>query len=476
MSTSFEELLSNAEKVLERTAKRTERIYQRVDGWIEEYPEFSKLADEQMHTFWPWDEHVVANDINDLKTNMTMPEREATAYQLCLFTHYEMRAGDDYWIGRIARRFKRPEMQRFATMFAAVEYNSHAPFYSQANEVLQKASPEFYSQWRYDPVLKDRMDFIEAITSSKDDLISIAGFTFVEGAILYSSFAFFKHFQAQDCNKNLIKNFCRGINMSVGDENTHAVTGAVLFRRLMQERNLTAKEKRTLADVIYETARKAYEHECQIIRKTFSFGEIEGITAQQLIDFVKHRIDLCLNNLGLKGLFEEEKTDTFIEEWFYKNINAIQFHDFFTGGGSEYDANWARDLFGEVFDPESPNFSPIEEAPIIESYDKTLLDQYLVYGKDDCRFCDEVKSILQTEDIPFTLVKVGTDCTMEQYSNLMKTNIGHVPKTVPQVFRVTKNEDGIKKSVTYIGGGEDFVNDLFAAENALEVGQTHATF
>ena len=298
------EKLRVTEDVLKRTADRSQKIYQPVEGWVVEYPEVEKIVDGQMHTFWPWDEHKVANDTEDLRTNCTFAEKEAIIYCLLLFTHYELRVGEDYWMQRIGRRFPRPEFQRMATMFAAVELNSHAPFYNQANQVLYLDNEDFYSRWKEDDILSERMEFIEAMASSKDDLISIAGFSFIEGAILYSSFAFFKHFQAQECGKDLIKNFCRGINLSVGDENTHAVGGAWLFRHLLNERNLNDDEKKALADLIYDVADIAYHHEAHIVDKIFGFGNIKGISAVNLKAFVKHRINLCLNNLGLEELYK----------------------------------------------------------------------------------------------------------------------------------------------------------------------------
>ena len=190
----FKEIIARLENKLKATADRSQPIYQEVDGWIIDYPEFDKLVDGQMHTFWPHDEHVVANDVDDLRVNASYAEREAIIYCLLLFTHYELRVGDDYWMNRIGRRFKRPEFQRMASMFAAVEMNSHAPFYNQANQVLYLDNVEFYAKWREDETLTERMEFIEVLASSKDDLVSIAGFSLIEGAVLYASFSFFKLF------------------------------------------------------------------------------------------------------------------------------------------------------------------------------------------------------------------------------------------------------------------------------------------
>lgn len=345
------EQIQYTESLLSNTAGRTEHIYQDPGGWVIEYPEFAKLADEQMHTFWPWDEPKVENDLQDLRVKVSHAEREGILHTLKLFTHYERRAGDDFWAGRIMATFKRPEIQRMSSMFSAVEFNSHAGFYNKVNEVLFVDNLEFYNEWKNDPVLVDRMDMIGSIIDSDDDLISIGGFTFVEGAILYSNFAYLKHYQVQECGKDAIKNTCRGINLSVGDENTHAIGGAGLYKRIKEQRRLSSDELGALNALMRKIAMIAYEHECHIIDTIFGFGHIDGITANQMKEFVKHRIDLCLMNLEIDPLFSEDGTyeDEFVKSWFYSNINALQFHDFFTGGGSEYHINWNRKAFGDVW-------------------------------------------------------------------------------------------------------------------------------
>jgi ribonucleotide reductase beta subunit family protein with ferritin-like domain len=245
--------------------------------------------------------------------------------------------------------FKRPEIRRMASLFSGVEYNSHAPFYNRINEVLFIDTPEFYSSWMDYDYLKERMEFIEEIVSNKDDLISTGGFTFVEGAILYSSFSYLKHFQVQSCGKNLITNICRGIDLTVADENTHAVGSALLFNTIKKERKLNEQQNSYLESVMKDIGLKAYEHESHIINNIFSQGEIGGISIRNMKDFVKHRINLCLNMLGYDDIFPNEELDGSIASWFYANINSTNFHDFFTGSGSSYHIEWKKDLFGNVW-------------------------------------------------------------------------------------------------------------------------------
>lgn len=326
-------------------------IYKQPEGWVIEYPQFAKIADQQMHTFWPWDEPEVENDVQDLRVRMTDSEKHAVIETLKLFTLYEMHVGDDYWTGRIMKKFKRPELQRMASFNAAVEFNSHAPFYNQVNERLFLDNEEFYSEWKEDAVLSERMAMIEEYARDKNDLISTAAFSFIEGAVLYVNFAFFKHFQSQECGKDLIKNVNRGIDLSVSDENLHAIGGAMLSNQLREEVEplLNQDERNFIDETIYAIAKRVFEHECLIIDKLFSKGAITGITKENMVNFVRHRVDLCLKQLNMETMFENDITDNFIESWFYKGINSLSLHDFFAGNGNEYNINWNEQRFGLVW-------------------------------------------------------------------------------------------------------------------------------
>lgn len=325
------------------------RIYQVPEGWVIQYPEFAKLADEQMHTFWPWDEPKVEDDIHDMRVKMTPAEVHGVVTTLKLFTLYEMFAGEDYWGTRIMKTFKRPEIQRMASMFSAVELNSHSPFYNKINEVLYLDNEEFYSEWKMNPILKERMKFVGKVVNHPDDLYSIGAFTFVEGVVLYSNFGYLKHFQAQEYGKNLIKNICRGLDLSSVDEHTHCKGGALLFKTILSESDLSAIERKDLFAMLYEVGRTVYEHECAIVDMIYEKGDIEGLTKQNLKDFIAHRVNLCLRELGLDPIFIDSSLDGIVASWFYSGINSVHLSDFFVAQATDYHIEWSESEFGKVW-------------------------------------------------------------------------------------------------------------------------------
>lgn len=312
---------------------------------INETNEPVEFADKQLKIFWLPDEIKVEKDVQDVLVNFTEAEKHAVITTLKLFSIYETHAGDEYWGGRFKQMFDGAEFHRMASVFAMFELAVHAPFYNKINQLLHIDTPEFYMSYLDSEVLQERVKHIGEIIDDPDDLISLAAFSMVEGAILYSSFAFLKHYQSQ--GKNKLMNVVRGINFSVRDENLHSVAGAWAFRYALEKMKGTTTDfdsyKKKIEEKIRQVARKIYEHECQIIAMLFEKGKIEGITAHQLENFVQSRINECLKQLGFTKEYDVKYNP--IAEWFYKGINDYTFNDFFSGMGNQYHRNWDQSAF-----------------------------------------------------------------------------------------------------------------------------------
>lgn len=321
------------------------RIMTPKDTYTFDYPHLLEFEEAQQKILWTASEVEVEKDVQDLLVNMTEAESHGVKEVLKLFTLYEIIVGGEYWGGKFQRICPRPELKRIASLFSYVELGVHAPFYAKVDESLMLNTDEHYSEYKNDPELNQRIEFIEEAVSDKNPLISLGVFSLTEGAILYSNFAFLRHFQVN--GKDLIKNVCSGITASVKDENLHSEFGASVYRIMrdecLQSGYMTLQDVRDTEDRIIACAKKIYEHECLIIDKVFSGGSIKGITPKQLKNFVKHRIDLCLQNLGLEAIYNEPYNP--IAEWFYDDINSYKMNDFFASGGFEYQRGYNEERF-----------------------------------------------------------------------------------------------------------------------------------
>lgn len=193
------------------------KITTKTESFVVHYPDAINYSKEQIKILWTDDEINVEKDVHDILTNFSESEKHATITVLKLFTLYELKAGADYWLGRFMRTYPRPELMRMAATFGMFELAIHKPFYNKINEALHLNTDEFYESYVNDPILKERMEFIDNCIRDKDDLFSVGTFSMVEGGILYSAFAYLKHFQSK--GKNKLLNVVRGINFSVRDEN-----------------------------------------------------------------------------------------------------------------------------------------------------------------------------------------------------------------------------------------------------------------
>lgn len=311
-----------------------------------DYPEACEFTDQQASVFWPHFEVKVHKDKQDILVNMTESESHGTITTLKLFSKYEAIIGNEFWINFVMKNFPRPaDIQPMAAMFGAMELAVHQKFYSTLNEELGLATDEFYNQYLEDEDLTARVAFLEDTLASKDDLRALGCFTFGEGAILYSSFAFLKHFQSQ--GKNKLLNVVSGINFSARDENLHSEAAAWLFRTLLREKKEAGYIDQAFEDElkkdIYLAAETVLLHEKAIIKKIFEKGRIEGITDTQLEYFAQSRINLCLRNLGYENLYRVDYNP--VADWFYKGINGYSQIDFFNSQGNQYTRDWDSEGF-----------------------------------------------------------------------------------------------------------------------------------
>ena len=314
-------------------------ITDKQEAYVIAYPQAEQFAELQEDIFWTAKEIGMDKDLHDLHNNLTEAEMHGVVTVLKLFTLYETHVGNDYWLDFIRKKFRRPEIQRMASVFGMFELNVHAPFYNKINEVLNLNTEEFYNSYVEDKTLRGRMDWLDRQFEGDDMLASLAVGSIVEGAVLYSNFAFLKHFQAE--GKNKLVNMAAGINFSVRDENLHSLAGAWLFNTLREEsEQLDNKE---LDKKIYKTCGKIYEHESRIIDMIFEKGEIKGVTDLQMKNFIQARLNLCLEQLRLAPLYEVDYDP--ISKWFYKNINTPQLHDFFHKQGNSYNRDWQETRF-----------------------------------------------------------------------------------------------------------------------------------
>ena len=313
------------------------------DSYVARYPQAVKAAQEQAALFWTAEELGVEQDESDIRTKLTNGERHGLQVIQSIITQYElMIGGNEMWGGRIAKLFPRPEIQRTCATIAFFELGSHAPFYDLTNKVMGLATDEFYTEWKRDPILAERIRFIEEKASAADALEVTAALAFLEGAVLFSAFSFFKAFNSRGFN--MIPHFVAGIDGSAKDENFHSMFSSFLFNQCKLERteagNHNYEQETRLHDTVTQMALDVFEHECRIIEMIFAEGDIRVIKQAEMVRFVRNRIDIVMGYLGYPPVFGDEKG--VVSEWFYQQLSTFKYSDFFATTQLQYTRNWAK--------------------------------------------------------------------------------------------------------------------------------------
>lgn len=324
------------------------------DSYVTRYPWAVDMAIEQQDIFWPAHELGVEEDEADFRVNLNEAERHGVLTAQSILTQYElMIGGDEMWGGKIARMFPRPDVQRMCASFANVELNSHAPFYAIGNQVMGLDTDEFYSRWRKDPVLSERIAFIAKCAASDDALEVTAALAFLEGAVLFANFGFFKGFNSRGFN--FIPHFVAGIDGSAKDENFHSIGSAYLFQTCKAERiaagNHSEADESRLRDVIWKMAQQVALHERQITTKLFEVPGNRVVTEEEVVHFFQDRINVVLDRLSMPVMFPQEKG--VISGWFYQQLSTVKVPDFFAATQLQYRRSWAKHKL--VFDVELAN-------------------------------------------------------------------------------------------------------------------------
>jgi ribonucleoside-diphosphate reductase beta chain len=305
-----------------------------------EYPEYyTEGWLKQAQAFWLHTEISMQSDIKDWNERLDEKEKNLVGNILLGFAQTEC-AVSDYWTQKVVSWFPKHEIRQMAMMFGSQE-TVHAVAYSYLNETLKL---EDYEAFLHEPATARRFDNLVAYdgTSRVGIGTSLAIFSaFAEGVSLYSAFAVLYSFQL----RNLLKGIGQQMKWSVRDESLHSKMGCQLFRHMCQEdENLLAECRE---DVV-KAAETMVKLEENYIDKMFEMGDIEGIKAIDLKQFIKKRANEKLVELGYVDLGSYFAYDTKAAsnlDWFYHLTGGVTHTDFFAIRPTDYSkANEGEDF------------------------------------------------------------------------------------------------------------------------------------
>ena len=257
------------------------------------------LASEQMH--WLATEIPMMEDVNDWNNKLTADEKTFLTHIFRFFTQGDIDVAGAY-VNNYLPVFKAPEVRMMLCSFAAREA-IHIHAYSHLIETL--GMPETtYSEFLEYEEMKAKHDYIESFIAQDDHSVAqqIAVFSaFTEGMQLFSSFIMLLNFT----RFGKMKGMGQQITYSIADESHHCDNMIKLFREFVKENKhiWTDELKRQL----YTIAEKMVDLEDKFIDLAFGVTAHEGLTPEEMKQYIRYIADRRLISLGLKGIFKVKR-------------------------------------------------------------------------------------------------------------------------------------------------------------------------
>jgi ribonucleoside-diphosphate reductase beta chain len=302
-----------------------------------EYQTAFDFYKDQHRAHWLADEVPLASDLNDWKLKLNDSERNLIGNILKSFAQTEVHV-NDYWSTKVSLWFPKPEVQAMARVFADFE-SIHAEAYARLNEEL---GLDDFAAFLEDEEAKAKIDRLVETPGETlhEKALSLAIFSaFTEGVNLFSSFAVLMSFQL----RNLMKGTGQIVEWSVRDESLHSKAGCWLFRTLVSENPDLDNHK--LMGEIYKACEVSVNLEFDFIDKAFEMGDIEGLSKEQLKNFIKARANEKLNELGYTPLYNDVDPNLMRQmEWFNHLTSGKTHQDFFANRVTDYSkstADWS---------------------------------------------------------------------------------------------------------------------------------------
>lgn len=282
---------------------------------------------QQQKIHWLPEEVPMAEDIKDWKTKVTDSERNLLTQVFRFFTQGDIEI-EGVYLKYYTKVFKPNEIVMMLTSFANTE-TIHIVGYAHLIDTLGLPESEYSAFLKYKE-MKDKYDYFQtfSIDNKHEIAKSMAAFSgFVEGMQLFSSFAILLNFP----RLNKLKGMGQIISWSVRDESLHCLSIAKLFRTMIHEfpELWTPKLK---ADVL-EICETMIAHEDAFIDLAFGLGPIEGLSADEVKQYIRFIADRRLVQLGFEEHYRIERNPL---PWVDEMVNAVEMTNFFENRATEY--------------------------------------------------------------------------------------------------------------------------------------------
>ena len=285
-----------------------------------EYPEVLNFVDLINKSFWVHSEIDFTADLQDFKTNLNDHEREVVKRSLLGIAQVEVGV-KTFW-GDLYKYLPKPEFNGLGATFAECEFR-HSEAYSRLLEVLGY-NDEFLNLLDI-PVFKNKLELIERHLNSEEDFIGkLLFFTIViENTSLFSQFANILSFTRF---KGHMKNVSNIIGWTSVDESIHAEAGIFILNQIKKE---SPESVKGLLENLGTKLDEYISYESNLLDWIYEEGELDFFTKEDMMNFMKYRLDDSLVKLGQPKYFNVTDEEYSKMKWYEEEMYSTALDDFF---------------------------------------------------------------------------------------------------------------------------------------------------
>jgi ribonucleoside-diphosphate reductase beta chain len=291
------------------------------------YPWAYEFWKKQQQVHWMPEEVPLGEDLKDWATKLNDKERNLLTQIFRFFTQSDVEVNDNY-MERYSRVFKPTEVKMMLASFSNME-TIHIAAYALLLETIGMPDSEFTAFLEFQE-MRDKHDYMQkfGVETNADIARTLAMFGgFTEGLQLFASFAMLMNFPRH----NKMKGMGQIVSWSVRDESLHCEGIIKLYHAFNKETGCVTK---AVADDIIDCCKTVVTMEDAFIDLAFDAGEVQGMTPQDIKNYIRFIADWRLRQLGLPEVYGSVKENPL--PWLQSMLSGVEHANFFEARSTEY--------------------------------------------------------------------------------------------------------------------------------------------
>ncbi|GHM58629.1 MAG: ribonucleoside-diphosphate reductase subunit beta [Candidatus Mesenet longicola] len=298
---------------------------------------------QQQRIHWLPEEVPLADDVKDWKTKLSEVEKNLLTQIFRFFTQADIEVNNCY-MKHYANIFKPTEILMMLASFSNIE-TIHIAAYSYLLDTIGIPESEYEAFLKYDAMRKKyeyMLEFEESQKGNKKHVaktLAVFG-AFTEGLQLFASFAILLNFQ----RFGKMKGMGQIIAWSARDETLHTNSIITLFNTFIRENSEIWNDE--FKEELYSACRSIVGLEDEFIKLAFALGNVEGLSKEEVMQYIRYIADRRLLQLGLEQIYRIEKNPL---PWLDEILNGVEHTNFFENRVTEYSRASTEGTWEEAF-------------------------------------------------------------------------------------------------------------------------------